>query len=76
MRPRFKTARICSSDNYRLSIKIHYKLLQENHYSNLSFLQEIKSTTKVAYTVIFGKKIKLTKEDIKRLNNSINIYYE
>lgn len=31
MRGRFKTTRVCSSDNYTLSKKLHMSMLEENH---------------------------------------------
>lgn len=31
MRGRFKTTRVCSSDNYTLSKKLHMSMLGENH---------------------------------------------
>ena len=31
MRERFKTTRVCSSDNYALSKKLHMDMLEENH---------------------------------------------
>jgi hypothetical protein len=44
MRKRFKINRVCSSDNYRLSKKIHTLLLNENHENNKEYFNRIKDS--------------------------------
>lgn len=44
MRSRFKINRVCSSDNYRLSKKIHSLLLSENHENNKEYFSRIKDS--------------------------------
>ena len=44
MRSRFKINRVCSSDNYRLSKKIHSLLLHENHENNKEYFSRIKDS--------------------------------
>lgn len=71
-RSRFKTARICSSENYTISIKIHRQDLCNNHIE----LSKTVSVHKVAYTYVFGKKVYLTKEEVSHVSSAIKVYYE
>lgn len=76
MRKRFNTNRICSSENYHLSISVHRKYLLKNHTDNKEYFEEIKVNCKLPYTLCFGKKIKLTQQDVEMLGNSVTIYWE
>ena len=75
MRKRFKTSRICSSQNYKSSVKIHREILIENHVANAKLFESIKVTHKIAYTLVFGTEIILSADEVLRLKDSINIYY-
>ena len=60
MRERFKTTRVCSSDNYALSKKLHKQELSKNHCKLQEMLvKEEIILKKVAYIKVFGKFIPL-----------------
>ena len=73
MRKRFNTNRICSSENYHLSINVHRKDLLKNHIDNKEYFESIK--VKLPYTLCFGKRINLTQRDVEMLGNSVTIYW-
>ena len=61
MRERFKATRVCSSDNYALSKKLHKQELSKNHCKLQEMLvKEEIVLKKVAYIKVFGKFIPLT----------------
>ena len=61
MRERFKTTRVCSSDNYALSKKLHKQELSKNHCKLQEMLvKEEIVLKKVAYIKVFGKFIPLS----------------
>ena len=74
MRKRFNVNRICSSENYHLSISVHRKDLLKNHTDNKEYFESIK--VKLPYTLCFGKRINLTQRDVEMLGNSVTIYWE
>lgn len=77
MRQRFKTDRICSSDNYNLSRKIHKAFLMEEHKENTVILEQIitENSTKKAYVKCFGKLIPLTKDEVCKMEESITVIW-
>ena len=76
MRKRFKTSRICSSQNYKSSVKIHREILIKNHVENAKLFESIINTHKIAYTLVFGTEVILSADEVIRLKDSINIYYK
>lgn len=76
MRKRFKTSRICSSQNYKSSVKIHREILIKNHDENVELFESIKVTHKIAYTIVFGTEMILSADEVIMLKDSINIYYK
>ena len=76
MRKRFKTSRICSSQNYKSSVKIHREILIENHVANAKLFESIKVAHKIAYTIVFGTEILLSADEVIKLKDHINIYYK
>lgn len=76
MRKRFKTSRICSSENYKSSVKIHREILIENHVANTRLFESIKTAHKIAYTLVFGTEIILSDYEVLKLKDYINIYYK
>lgn len=76
MRKRFKTSRICSSENYKSSVKIHKEILIKNHVENAKLFESINNTHKIAYTLVFGTEMILSADEITMLKDSINIYYK
>lgn len=75
MRKRFKTSRICSSQNYESSVRIHRDSLIENHITNAKLFESIKNTHKIAYTIVFDTEIILSADEVLKLKDFINIYY-
>ena len=64
-RTRFNTSRVCSSDNYALSQRIHHNELAKNH-SRLQemLIKEEIVLKKTAYIKVFGRLIPLTSVEI------------
>lgn len=76
MRKRFKTSRICSSENYKSSVKIHREILVKNHVENAELFESIINAHKIAYTMVFGTEMILSADEVIMLKDSINIYYK
>lgn len=77
MRGRFKTTRVCSSDNYALSKKLHKQELSKNHCKLQEMLvKEEIVLKKVAYIKVFGKFIPLSSMEIPLYEGKIEIIYK
>ena len=76
MRQRFKNNRICSSENYESSMRVHQKDLKENHakLNNMIVKEEI-VLKKTAYIKVFGKLIKLDNIEIPLYEGKTTIIY-
>ena len=77
MRERFKTTRVCSSDNYALSKKLHKQELSKNHCKLQEMLiKEEIVLKKVAYIKVFGKFIPLSGMEIPLYEDKTEIIYK
>lgn len=77
MRERFKTTRVCSSDNYALSKKLHKQELSKNHCKLQEMLiKEEIVLKKVAYIKVFGKFIPLSSMEIPLYKGKTEIIYK
>lgn len=77
MRERFKTTRVCSSDNYALSKKLHKQELSKNHCKLQEMLvKEEIVLKKVAYIKVFGKFIPLSSMEIPLYESKTEIIYK
>lgn len=77
MRERFKTTRVCSSDNYALSKKLHKQELSKNHCKLQEMLvKEEIVLKKVAYIKVFGKFIPLSSMEISLYEGKTEIIYK
>lgn len=77
MRERFKTTRVCSSDNYALSKKLHKQELSKNHCKLQEMLvKEEIVLKKVAYIKVFGKFIPLSSMEIPLYEDKTEIIYK
>lgn len=66
MRKRFKITRITSSDNYKLSKKIHSQYLKEWHNTNIEAITEISLVIKEQkYIRVFGELIPISEEELR-----------
>lgn len=66
MRKRFKITRITSSDNYKLSKKIHSQYLKEWHNTNIEVITEISLVIKEQkYVRVFGELIPISEEELR-----------
>ena len=64
-RQRFNTSRVCSTDNYALSQRIHHNELTKNHSRLQEMLvKEEIVLKKTAYIKVFGRLIPLTSVEI------------
>ena len=77
MRQRFKTSRLCSSDNYIISKKLHKAFLIEEHNKNAVVLEHIitKNSTKKAFVRCFGELMPITVEEAERIGTSVTIIW-
>ena len=77
MRKRFKTSRLCSSDNYIISKKLHKAFLVEEHIKNAVVLEHIteKHSTKKAFVRCFGELMPITLEEAERIGTSVTIIW-
>ena len=77
MRKRFKQSRICSSDNYVLSKRLHKVFLMEEHNKNAVVLEHIieKHSTKKAYVKCFGELIPITVEEAEIIGKSVTVLW-
>lgn len=70
-RRHFNPQRVCSSDNYKLSIKAH-----QNYEKRTAIVEAKKSTVEVFtkyYIKVFGELVEITKEEAIRLKKSLTI---
>ena len=77
MRQRFKTSRLCSSDNYIISKKLHKAFLVEEHNKNAVVLEHIitKNSTKKAFVRCFGELIPITVEEAERIGTTVTVIW-
>ena len=77
MRKRFKQSRVCSSDNYVLSKKLHKAFLIEEHNKNAVVIEHIieKCSTKKAFVRCFGEFMPITLEEAERIGTSVTIIW-
>ena len=77
MRQRFKTSRLCSSDNYTISKKLHKAFLIEEHNKNALILEHIitKNSTKKAFVRCFGELMPITSAEAERIGTSVTIIW-
>jgi hypothetical protein len=66
MKRKFKTSRICSSDNYKLSVKVSKYYIERAHTENALIVEEIMSreTVSIQYVRVFGNIIPITLTEI------------
>ena len=76
MRPRFKTSRICSSDNYILSKRTHIKHIVNLHNNNKALNTAIieRKIPKIPYIKVFGKLIQISIKEATQINATTVIW--
>lgn len=77
MRHRFKTSRLCSSDNYIMSKRSHIRNIIDFHNNNIAFIAEImeKRAHKIPYVKIFGKLVQISLEEATQINTTITVIW-
>ena len=77
MRQRFKTSRLCSSDNYEISRKIRKQDIINSHNNNKSIIATMvaKRTDKIPYVRIFGELMKISPEEANMLNTTVTVFW-
>ena len=77
MRKRFKTSRLCSSDNYIISKRLYKTFLIEEHNKNALVLEHIitKNSTKKAFVRCFGELMPITLDEAERRGTSVTIIW-
>ena len=77
MRHRFKTSRLCSSDNYIVSKRSHIRSIIDFHNSNIEFITKImeKRVHKIPYVKVFGKLIQISLEEAAQINVTTTIIW-
>lgn len=76
-RPRFKEARIASSDHYEWSLRYHRKYLLREHFKNIEIFSSITVTVKKrAFVKCFGKLVPITDEQAREFSKDMNIIWQ
>ena len=77
MRKRFKTSRLCSSDNYIVSKRIHRQDIINSHNNNKSIIATMvaKKTDKTPYVRIFGELMKISMEEATMVNTAVTVIW-
>lgn len=73
MRQRFKINRLCSSDNYIASKRIHRKDLVDSHNNNKAFFAALinEKMVKTPYVRVFGKLMQISVEEASMNNITV-----
>ena len=72
MRKRFKTSRLCSSDNYIISKRMHKAFLIEEHNKNAVVLEHI---IEKHFVRCFGELMPITLDEAERIGTSVTIIW-
>lgn len=77
MRKRFKTNRLCSSDNYSLSRKLHREFLKDEHNNNAVVIEQIvtKHCIKKAYVKCFGELVPITLDEARNIETIATVIW-
>lgn len=77
MRQRFKTSRLCSSDNYVISKKIHKQDIINSHNNNKAIIAAIveRRTDKIPYVRVFGNLMQISIEEATRVNTAVTVIW-
>ena len=77
MRQRFKTSRICSSDNYILSKRVHIRSIINFHNKNKALVETIieKRVHKIPYVKVFGKLVQISIEEATQIDTTITVIW-
>lgn len=76
LRKRFKVSRVCSSDNYKESKKLHKEYIQNFHNTHIIEIESISSSIVIKpkyYISCFGKLMEITEVEAIRLKESVKI---
>ena len=75
-RKRFKINRVASSDNYKLSRKLHTNFIQDWHYENAEIVTKISASIvvkKQMYVSVFGELIPISEAELS-IHNTLIIH--
>ena len=77
MRQRFKTSRICRSDNYILSKRVHIRSIVDFHNNNKALIMTImeRRVHKTPYVKVFGKLIQISLEEAAQINVTTTVIW-
>ena len=77
-RNHFKKSRVCSSDNYELSKRIHVQYIKEEHCKNVTYIEKFVEANyvKKAYIKCFGKLVPITLEEVHKVERSLTIIWK
>lgn len=74
MRHRFNKERICSSENYELSKKLHNNYLREFHNIHIVEIEQLVIMKKKKYFVsVFGKLIEISESEAFNIKDSVRV---
>lgn len=76
MRKRFNSNRICSSENYEVSQRVHRDYITRFHDENSVEIKRVTESVEVkqrCYVSCFGKLIELTEIDAVRIEQSVKV---
>lgn len=74
----FKRARLCSSDNYELSRRVHIKYIIEEHSRNVAFIEQIMKSNqpKRSYVQCFDKLIPVSIEEVHKISTNMTVIWK
>lgn len=74
MRHRFNKERICSSENYELSKRLHNNYLREFHNIHIVEIEQLVIMEKKKYFVsVFGKLIEISESEAFNIKDSVRV---
>ena len=76
MRKRFNSNRICSSENYEASQRVHREYITRFHDENSVEIKRVTESVKVkqhCYVSCFGKLIEITEVEALRVEQSVKV---
>lgn len=75
MRKKFKSERVCSSENYTQSRRIHAEYLIRLHDQNSIEIQKITESISVKHYFVscFGKLVEITRAEAIKIEQSVKI---
>ena len=73
MRQRINRQRLCSSENYEVSRKLHIEYIKEFHKEHIVEIEKYILEEKRYYVSVFGKLVEISETEALRIKDSVRI---